>query len=457
MLRLTRIWRWVASLSLLVFINVQGFDVPTRYRTPLFQPDVTKKIKNWATEFFVRFGSGSTSESFHGDGDTTELFNDHGPFDVVRLGIGLEDITTKPVTNNYWGVGGTFSQLDTLKPTDGKVIFGGHFDITQIDFVMRQNLFWGLYAHIYAPYKSIEIDKISTRNIGAANVLGVNIDEFLSPKGDLPIILSENGLEPFNKPFKESEFSDIVVSLGWHDYKADLECLVTSLGGYMQGGCLIPCASEQDLNKVFAIPLGYNQHTAIVGHGALEVGLWNVFKLGAQGGAIIFFKTDRSVRLKTNKLQNGWIILEKSRAAVEPGTVWNAGGYFKVDQLVKGLAFIIGYSYTKQEETTVHVKDAQYLKTVRQNALDPNTVFIAENAPNAILISQDDVANSDLRLDGWTTQALHFLASYDMSEAIKGGWGPLFKLEYNYPIIGSFSWKTSYFAGSIGFSVAFNF
>jgi hypothetical protein len=414
--------------------------------------NVTQKVKNWTTEVSVRVGTGSTYDSFNDHEEKKSLFSGTGPFNLVRLGTNLDDITSKPVTNEFWGTNGTFTNLTNLEELDGKALFGGRFRATEFDLCILQNLFWGFYVHVFVPYKDYHIDRIATKLLGSPTVNGVSMETFLNV--DLPLILKENGLKRYDAPFKKSEIADGSFSVGWHGYKNDLCGMVSSLGGLLQLGAIAPFAANNEVNTVFAIPLGYDHQPGVLGRIAAEVGFWNIFKLGAHFGSLTFFRKNKKLRLKTDKHQNGWIILEKSKGSVDFGSFWEVGGYIKIDQLVKGLAFIVGYSFVKQERTKIHVKDHEYLETLRKDAFDPNIVYIGTNGPNVRLFSQDSYANSDRRLHGWDMQTLHLVASYDMSYAIKGGWGPLFKVEYSYPIVGKHCWTTDFIAGSLGFTVS---
>lgn len=443
-----------------IFHSASCFDLPTQYRAPLFMQDVTRKVKDWTTEVWVRVGTGSTYDSFNSHEDKTALFNANDPFNLVRLGINLDSIdpTTQPVTDRYWGQNGPFTSTAlanaNIESPDGTAIFGGRFRASEFDLCIQQNLFWGFYVHLFLPYKDYHIDRIATKLLGSQTVNNVNMNMFINV--DLPQILTENGLKKYTAPFKKSTFSDGSFSVGWHGYLPCQTGMVSSLGGLLQIGAIMPIAPNTDTNTVFAIPLGYDDQPGVVGRMAAEAGLWEMFKLGAHFGSLMFFKKNKTVRLKTDKEQNGWIILQESYGGVDWGSLWDIGAYFKIDQFAKGLSFIVGYSYVKQEKTKINVKDDEYLKTLQGSVFSPfdqNTVVIATNAPNVQLISQDDYANSDKRLSGWDTQSLHFVASYDMSYAIKGGWGPLFKFEYSYPITGKQSWATSFMAGSLGFTV----
>ncbi len=435
-----------------------AFDAPVFYRAPLLQPLATSQTDDWTSSLAVRALYGDTRETFERhEEDKTALFNGHGPFALTRLGVGLEGLspTNKPVTNMFWGTGGTFADPDALATANanaGLIEVGGRFITTEFDVIFKQNLFWGFYLHVFVPFKELKLDPITVRNTGPAVVNGVDIADFI--ENTLPTILQENGIKPFGTTFKKSDIGDVIISGGWHKYKEGLEGLISSLGGLMQVGLVIPTAGERDQDRVFALPLGYNKHIGFVARGVGEAGFWDIIKVGAQAGVTIFLPENKNLRMTTDKSkkQNGWIVLEKGFAAVDPGHIWDIGAYVKAE--VKGLEALIGYSFVRQERTGLHVKDDRFLKTVVQTALTQDAT--PEGRGNRF-ISKDDVANANRLLHGWEMHTVHFAAGYDMAKHLKKSWGPFLRVEYAYPILGKRSWATDVIAGMLGFSVTWNF
>lgn len=472
----------IKILSVCAVFGVQAFDLPVFYRAPFLQPEATQKTQNWTTVLLARVGYGSTSDSFNQSEDKTALFNDYGPFDLTRLGIGIEGLGVggdKPVTTSYWGPGAVWANPpnngndSNFAYPKGRVEFSGRFTTTEGNLIWQQNLLWGFYTHLYIPYKDLKITNITPKNVGPAQVAGENMNDFIT--NDLPTILKENGLNITTKvvggvkvdaletSFKKNGIGDIAFSLGWHGYKQKLCGVISSCGGFVQSGVLIPVAAKQDPNSIFSLPLGYNEHWGVVSRLAFEAEIWEMFSIGLQAGSLIFFKNDRDLYLKTDKLQTGWILLQKAHVKEDLGSMWDAGAYVKANLMVKGFDVLVGYSFSKQDRTILQVRDDNYLKTALQNLANQlNTptlapVHIGTDGPNIIFISQDDYANSDVRQGGWEIQTIHFMMRYDMSAATKGCWGPLFQIEYNYPMWGKHSWATDIFAGTLGFTVSFNF
>jgi hypothetical protein len=452
----------------LFFSAARAFDIPMYYRAPFFPEAPTKKTQKWATTLLVRGATGDTHRSYDQHEHKTELFNAHGAFETARLGLNLDNLEAnkiaKPKTYYYWStnsssIGKFTDPKNPLVATDGQVVFNGHFETTELDVELKQNLFWGLYAHVYMPFKELKVDELSYKNIGAAAVNGVNIDNYL--KNDLPLILQENGyakMTAITDPWKKSGLGDLVVSLGWHGYKDGLQDkLVKGYAGFVQIGVICPISDDRDDNIIFAIPLGYNGHWGINMQLGIEGTLWSkMLTLGAQAGATAFFTKEYAMRLRTDKSQNGWMTLGKGNADEDEGSLWNAGVYIKCDEPIAGLNVYAGGSFTFQETRGLHVEDASFLKDYIA-AQNVSGQYQSTGNPATPFVSQDDIAGSDKRLFYWETFTAHLLLSYDLSHAMHKTWGPILKVAYDYPFYGKLTFPVDMYSGTLGFSVAWNF
>jgi hypothetical protein len=446
-----------------LFRLVHALDLPQFYRATFFQTEPTDKTKNWATLVSARLATGRTRDSFDVHDHKRPLYSLHGPFNLVRLGFGLENPGV--VTTQYWNKrpleAGLFDNLTNLGPDDGTADYSGRFKINAYDFELKQNLFWGFYAHVYMPVRDVKVDQIAVHRRGAQfiNTPGgpENMDTFIAEK--LPLICQEAGLEPFSSRFKKSGISDVVVSAGWQKCaELSRKELLTSLSGFAQVGLLIPAASEHDLDNVFAIPLGYDNNYGVLIQGGAETCVLNFVSVGLQAEATIFFRDNRQRRMMTDpaEQQNGWIVLEnKAWIGFDQGTVWDVGVYAKFDKLFKGFYATIGYSYAKQEPTKYHVKSDWFLENIT-NYREQYTPGDTDWGFDYYFTSKDDIANSDSRLRGWDIQTLHFLVGYDAAVVLKS-WGPFVQIEYDYPIAGKFVWPTDMIGGTVGASATWKF
>ncbi len=420
-------------------------DMPRHYSGSTKNDDKTQPI-----QVVLRVASGSTRDAFDGHEKKTALFNAHGAFDVLRLGNNLQDLTGKQETSSLWNpTTGTWraNELTALSASDGKIVYSGRFSTTDVSLIGQVPLFSGLYAQACVPFSKLTVDSIAFKNQGASTVKNINIDTFM--KTTLPLVLAENGINPIGDIRRDLSIGDPVLSVGWEGYSARLAPLVTEVAGYMQLGVSLPVADSAKQSVVFDLPHGYNGHLGCIGRGAIEANFFDWVTLGVQAGSSIFFPDRRDVPLKTDKAQNGWIVLEKVRVKEDFGSQWDVGGYLCITKIVKGLRALVGYTFTRQEATTYVVKDGNYLKDYRaaQLALPDGAVFV----------SQDDYANSDTRLQGWESQVLRTALQVNTAEMFGSSLGALAGIEYNIPILGKYSWATDMTAGSLGCSFVLNF
>ncbi|NDD54886.1 hypothetical protein EBZ39_13650 [bacterium] len=433
-------------LSTLLCSGLSALDTQQFYRSG-FVHAVPRQVPNQPTASLeVRLGSGSAHRSFGPHERKTGLFNAHGPFDVVRLGQNLQDLTSKPVTARYWGAAGRpFDDLSTLQPGDGLVEVSGNFHTTTVDIALKQTLFSGFYAEALVPCSELKVHGVSLKNIGSGTVKGVPMNTtFLNT--DLPAILAENGLKGLSGVTRDMGVADPILSLGWEGFAKRVAAEVSEAGGYLQVGVSLPAASGKDHHQIFDVPRGYNGHVGFLGRGAAEACLWGVITVGVQAGVHNFLHLNRDVRLKTDKAQNGWILLEQARVKEDLGSLWDVGGYLSLNNAIKGVRALVGYHFTRQEETRYQVRDANYLKT-----------YIAQQALNNVFISKDDFANSDTRLNAWEAHVMQLALRFDSSELVQTAWSVQAAIEYNYPLFGRNAWVTPMVGGTLGASLSFNF
>ncbi len=417
------------------------------YRTSFLQKLPKRVAAGSTTTVALRVAEGRSHSSFDPAGKTSPLLNVIGATDLVRLGSNITDFTGKPETANKWDSSKPFADLTGIGPKDGLFDIEGKFRTSSVSFHLQQSLFSGFYVQVGAAVSRLVLSNIELKHLGAATVKGVPIANFLAT--GLPAILNENGFEggmPTER--KKTVWQDPVVSGGWAGSTKRLAPLVSDAAGYMEVGVSLPTAPRKNANRLFDFAAGNNGHFGLVGRVGAEACLLGLVTLGAQAGSTTFIDAMQTVRLATDKAQNGWVALTKARVKEELGSLWDLGGYVSIDKLVTGLRAMVGYSLTRQERTHYAVRDAQYLKT-----------FIdAQRAANPpVLISQDDYANSDSRLKAWEMQAFHAAIQMDTQELFDTAFSGLARIEIAVPLAGKRALKTTMVGGTIGASLVLNY
>ncbi|MFH1832089.1 MAG: hypothetical protein ABH827_04800 [bacterium] len=438
------------------FIGLLATDLPVFYRAPFFR-SIHDAPSDWKTQATIRLGTGDTRQGWGLDDHHGALFSIYGATDVTQLGFGLEDLATKPITNNYWKKNGTFnpdapvdpSNPLNLKNKDGQVAFSGKLKVDDIALTVKQTIFSGFYIQAYLPVRRIKIDQVTATNLGAPTIAGgIVMADFLTTADGLPEILRENGYASFTtfkeSVFKKTETPEFLLSVGWQGQGDQEFGIVDKVRGFMQAGIIVPTGEKKNEDLLFAIPIGYNKFWGVNCQLGAEVAFWKFVVLGASAGTTMFFSEVRDIRMKTNSAQTGWFMLGKGMSKVDQGSMWDLTGYVKADHVVADLSFIAGYSFNRQEDTQLHVKDDKFLSTyvAQQRALVP-----------PVLVSKDSIVNSDKRLRGWNQHVLHLMAEYSAGPDAKSWFSPIVRFEYSYPIAGRRAFATDMLAGTLGLQV----
>lgn len=398
------------------FVRVNSVDLPVFYRAPLYCGGSKKTHDNWQSSLDIRYARGHSSKSYNRHEKKVPLFGVFGKTDITRLGIGIENKGTR--TAQLWQEPTVCSALpsfnnlpvpDECEGNDGLIEFCGTVKAEQLDLTFEQVLFSGFYAQVHAPIRSVCVDRVGFKHSGKSTVNGINVDDFVL--NDLPVVLQEAGydikdgqnLASYGR-FKKSEIPDLLIAVGWGGRATDSGSIVSFIQGSVQIGATIPIGGKKDQNQLFAFPLGYDQHYGAQAHTCLELGFYKVFVLGAGLGTTIFFNEHRCLRMKTDVHQSGWFVLDRGKAHIKKGSLWDVHAYLRADKVLYGLSAVLGYSFTHEENTQLRVKDHCFLKSVIERELACR-----------FLVSRDYVANKDQRLKSWQQQVIHFMAEYDFS------------------------------------------
>lgn len=466
MKKLTNIYGWmlrvlVAMLGVLSGEVVATVDLPTFYHAPFFQGDGRRDPGNWATNIMVRYGTGHTWDSLDEQSKKRTLFSSVGSLDCARLGFGIPiTAAQQPLSNQYWGTGNNtnnplFNNVALPTGNNGKVDLTGRCDVQDLSIELTQYIKYGLFAHVFVPFRQVKIDHLGYKYKGNDIVNGVNIPAFFN--GGFDRVLAEHGIKPLATPFKKSGVSDATVSLGWHGYGAIGSEWIMDLAGSLQAGILVPVADKLDDKYVSAVPLGYNKSWGFVARGSGEICVLDWVAAGVYADAILFLSQTQSLRMRTYEAQAGWLRLGKGFAKVETGTLWDCGGYMRLGALLHGLSVFAGYSFTRQEATTLSVRDPNFSVMLTVNEVPPGGAFAANVLKQSYAQGEVDiVVNADKRFAAWETHALHVGATLELGGK-KSVIVPRLQAEYTYPFDGKNIFKAPMLGGTAGLQFSLGF
>ena len=428
-----KIWAlFIISISVGI---VHAMDNPHFYRaTNLFQePRLTLAC---LTSFDGTIAGGSTQHGRNGAGKTVPLFDIYGTNNIQQLGVGVpgkeltsaQDLLLIELARAPGRLGES-NRYTCPYPTEfAHLSIKGNFNLLESNLSFMQNLEYGLFFQVHLPIRRIKIDSLCFCDLSPTDTMCPNATTPLweTFKQQFDAILGRYHLVAL--PFSKTGVGDTSILLGWSFNYEDTEIL-DYIDAMIKAGILAPTGALKNQDQLFSLPLGYNGHVGFPLTVDLGFGLYDWVTLAVHFDALLFVHRTYDLRIKTGFSQSGIIKLAKTETRVCPGSLWNAGILLKADHLCRGFSATIGYSFARQEETTL---------TLCNTSLSTS------------------IANSDAMLKGFKMHTLHILLEYDITkeESIAGA---RFGFFYNKNIGGERIFKTSMIGGSCGIDITWSF
>lgn len=441
-----RFLRKAAASAAFVFSAINAIELPVRYKVGALNVTQRKSIDNWVSNVGLRYSSVSTREGLDMNSQRTSALDVFGQTNLVRLGFGLENLARMPNTSGFWGLGyaaapGAAGRQVLDDAGQNLVKITGRVAASEFVLDLDQNLFSGFFAQCHVPFRQLTIDNLGYEVTGSQNLPGgAGVSNFVEM--DLPRIMREQGMEAPLTVYRKQAVSEIVAGLGWQGFNNKGFGVIQDATGRVFVGAIIPGGGKQDFSYLAGLPLGYDGFFGVHTRIELEVGMQKYFALGAASSVNIFFQDTRTRRVMSDaeKQQQGVLSFVQARVGVDQGAVWDISAYAKLHKIFYGLVATVGYSFSRQEETRLTVKDEEYLKSAVNRYL--------QQVPPRFL-NQNDVANTDQRLRSWERQMLHLGIGYDFRlHASAPAVAPAISFEYAYPIEGRRVMLGKYLGGS---------
>lgn len=422
-----KIFQIIAVISgSFIIQQANAFNSPQFYRANYFFGE-TRLEKPWLGSWDIAAGYGKTSHARNDHSNSVSILDIYGLQDFQHLGecVPCQDASS-PENLTL-----TLASRLPNRTNFGKVTFCGDFSLVETDLWFTQNFTSGFYFQAHIPVRTIKV----TNN----GFIDVSPQDDIYPNANTPVWQALlNQICPILQKYcislenvDKTGAGDLVLSLGWtqncHEI-TDLDFVDTSF----MAGVLIPTSGTQNYNKAFDLPMGYNGHIGMPFEAAIAAGAYDWFTLGGYLNAVYFFNTRDCIPLKTSSEQQGIIKLARGDVKIERGTLWQAAGYAKADHVIRGFSFLIGYSFVKQNKTTL------------TPTCENSDCFDAQ------------VINNDAALSGWRMHTLNFMADYDFTKE-DSFFGPRIGVYYNVQVGGERIYKTNMAGGTIGCDLAWNF
>lgn len=449
-----------------------SIDHANRYAGVRFQPFPVHSTEPWATHLDVAYDSARAHHSYGTHGDPTELFNAHGPFriDVLRP-VPVAPAPDYADQTEQQRVSYAIRDELGLSPDEASLVFSGKYAQEQVAVDIMQHLMSGVFIHVYLPFKEQKLTNIGYRtkltvDQYASNDGGLTAVEkyegflqlidsqyYLNP-GEPPLIppsdpvsltkaIEEADLSPLFSNFKHTDIGDPGIYLGWGGEKTFKKSIVDYLNGTLRLGVILPIGRRTEVDQCFSLPFGYEKHWAIAGRGCGEIGMFKVLAVGGSVGASIFFSRSYPKRLKSDPLQNGWLMFDKGVVHVDQGSLWDLSAYVKAQHRPWGLAAWVGAVYFNESPTRFNLRDTVSELSRRES------VAVEIRQKNQEEFTKEDL-NSDARLKSWHHYVMHFGVSWDAAEWFTRKTGPFLAFTYDYSLAGKYSWRTDVIGGRAG-------
>ena len=379
--------------------------------------------KAWLSSLDISVGAGSTGSSRDFDNQTADLLNLYGPHCFQKLGEGVSGKDP----NNPLDLILINLALQPSRGCFGRMIYDGTFKVTEANFMFTQNFTHGFFGQIQVPVRTMELCDLCRCDISPSDLPCPNRDNiwwqaFLE---NFDAILRRYCVQI--NCFKHTNAGDAAFLLGWTTNYEETEVL-DFIDITLKSGLLTPTGRERDIRNPFDIPSGYDGHYAIPLFLDTAFGLYEWLNLGFHVNALVFFKTTKTIPMKTSLAQNGFVKLARGRAEIDRGTLWNIGSYLKADHFAHGLSLLVAYSFAQQDQTK----------------LTPcETLFDAT------------IVNNDETLSGFKMHVLNFILEYDFARE-DSRWGPRVGFFYNLQVGGKRVFKTNMAGGLFGLDVSWN-
>lgn len=430
MISYMRISSFILSVSLVIQCAA-AYDNGHFYRATnaFYEPRLER---GWLSSLQITFGGGSTNKSRSCGGFCVPLFDLYGTNNMQQLGVGVPD---QDLQNSNDLI---LIQLANLPSNDtfGRLSIGGHFRILESNIFFTQNLIRGFFVQGILPVRNLKVSDLCFEDISPGSSLAhPNNDR--CPNANTPIwktflqsfgtILARHGLSA--RPFNKTGVGDLTILVGWTTNYQEMDVL-DYIDMSIRAGFLAPTSPTTSVNELFALPLGYDGHWGFPLSFDVAFGAYEWMTLGGHIDAIIFGDATRLLRMKTACAQQGIVKLALGCADVKRGILWNGNVYFKADHVIRGFSFLLGYSFTKQNESTLMPKDPFIFNT--------------------------STVNTDAMFKAWEMHTLHFAAEWDFTcnESVIGNHIGIF---YNHHIGGRHVFQTSVAGAQAGINIAWDF
>lgn len=302
-------------------------------------------------------------------------------------------------------------------PTDdgfrGRIVMTGEFSQTDVtlygNYLVPQRIVPGdLSVGLYLPVRMAKVDDIKFVDLTRKNTeADLDISTFLAGFTNFKNALKTAANLDLN-PVHRTGLGDLLFMLDWqNDYRQDKDFL-KNVTMFAKIGLSFPTGVKKDEDRAFSVALGNDGAVGMpIGLG-MELDFAHHITAGIDVDFLILFDETRVRRLKTDKRQTEFLLLNKGLSTRDHGLTWKFNLFLQAFHVVRGLSAKVAYEYVKHDDDRL---------TAKSDAFN-----------NAVI-------NSAKILEEWNMHHFIFSVSYDFFKEFKSV-KPQISLFYKFPVTG---------------------
>ena len=428
------------SMAATTFLTPNRTSALANYPSPYTPPTLNLPLyglKDNTSQISFEFNFGNATSALDDAGQTTSAFSGHGPIRFKNWSTANFETTSKTYTFlNNPVVTGEDVDDGTSSKIGGRAIIDGKAEFKQATIKLKHVIDSGLFAEIKIPFRMLRSGEYSFKAEPGSTTKTALLDVLNEKNSTLfTDLLAEQGYEPLSSEFSANGLSDVVVGGGWQGQEFYQDYFLHRVSGQLQAGIIAPTSqiSQPQKEYLFSLPMGHNEHFGVEAHGALEVELSPYIAFGGTAMSQVFFRQSRTMKVKTDKEQNGPLFLSSQiiaksttgtkEAKIDKGSTWNVAGYLRFGIPKFGINGLVGYSYHSNEKTNL-------LQTERQQK---------NNGGHPPQPLHNSIINSDRQLEEWNQHVISGAILVEPLISEDRTFRPRIEFSYHHPVAGKHS------------------
>jgi len=169
-------------------------------------------------------------------------------------------------------------------------------------------------------------------------------------------------------PWKRSGVGDLSFITRWERDFPQPKPILTNVYTSIYLGLSLPTGKRADIDRLFALPFGYDGSPGILFGGALGLTWKHHFIGGVELNMTQLIGDTRRRRIKTAACQTDLLLLAKTQVHIDWGFLQRYRLYLGAHEIMKGLSFDVNYQFQKQGDSTLSICSNDYISSIANTA-----------------------------------------------------------------------------------------